>query len=51
MLHKPGITSPIIGATKLYQFEEAVKALDIQLSAEEIQALEAPYQPHSVLGM
>jgi 1-deoxyxylulose-5-phosphate synthase len=51
MLHKPGISSPIIGASKMYQLEEAAAAVDIQLSAEEIGMLEAPYQPHPVLGI
>lgn len=50
MLHKPGITSPIIGASKMYQLEEAISALDVQLSADEIKNLEEPYQPHPVLG-
>ncbi len=50
MLAKPGITAPIIGASKMFQLEEAVAALDIQLSAEEMAALEEPYQPHAVLG-
>lgn len=50
LLHKPGITAPIIGASKMYQLEEAVAALDISLSSEEIAELEAPYQPHPVLG-
>ena len=50
MLHKPGITAPIIGASKMYQFDEAIAALDIKLSADEMAALEAPYQPHPVLG-
>lgn len=50
MLHKPGITSPIIGASKMYQLEEAVAALDIRLSAEDMAYLEASYQPHPILG-
>lgn len=50
MLHKPGITSPIIGASKLYQLDEAVAALDIALTAEEIASLEESYVPHAVLG-
>jgi aryl-alcohol dehydrogenase-like predicted oxidoreductase len=50
MLHKPWITAPIIGATKMAHLEQAVGALDIQLSPEEIAFLEEPYQPHSVLG-
>ncbi len=50
MLHKPGITAPIIGASKMYQLDEAIAACDIKLDAEEIKALEAPYKPHPVLG-
>ena len=50
MLSKPGITAPIIGATKLHHLEDAVAALSIQLSAEEIHRLEELYQPHPVLG-
>lgn len=50
MLHKPGISAPIIGASKMYQLEEAVAALDIQLSSEEMTSLEEAYQPHPVLG-
>ena len=50
MLHKPGITAPIIGASKMYQLDEAIAALDIKLSADEMAALEVPYQPHPVLG-
>ena len=51
MLHKPGITSPIIGATKPHHLQEAVKALEVQLSEVEIQYLEEPYRPHQVLGI
>jgi aryl-alcohol dehydrogenase-like predicted oxidoreductase len=50
MLHKPGITAPIVGASKMYQLDEAIAALDIKLDAEEIKTLEAPYKPHPVLG-
>ncbi len=50
LLHKPGVAAPIIGASKLRHLEEAVAAIDIKLSAEEMDALEAPYQPHPVLG-
>jgi aryl-alcohol dehydrogenase-like predicted oxidoreductase len=51
MLHKPAITSPIIGVTKPHHLEEAAKALDVHLSDDEIKYLEEPYQPHAVLGM
>jgi 1-deoxyxylulose-5-phosphate synthase len=50
MLHKPGISAPIIGASKMAHLEEAVAALDIQLSTEELASLEEAYQPHPVLG-
>jgi aryl-alcohol dehydrogenase-like predicted oxidoreductase len=50
LLQKPGITAPIIGATKLGQLDDAVAALALKLSAEEIAALEAPYVPHAVVG-
>jgi aryl-alcohol dehydrogenase (NADP+) len=50
LLHKPGITAPIIGASKMFQLEEAVAAIEIHLSEEEIRSLEEPYQPHPVLG-
>lgn len=50
MLHKPGITAPIIGCTKIKHLEEAAAAIDIALTDEEITSLEAPYWPHPVLG-
>lgn len=48
LLHKPGVTSPIIGATKAYQVEEALSALSIQISAEDMAYLEALYQPKTI---
>ena len=50
MLSKPGITAPIVGCTSVKHVEEAVSALDIMLSPEEIAALEAPYIPHIKTG-
>lgn len=50
MLHKPGITSPIIGATKMHHLEDAIAACDIKLSADDIRLLEEPYRPHPILG-
>ena len=50
LLSRPAVAAPIVGATKLEHMDTAVKALDIQLSAEEIVALESPYQPHGVRG-
>ena len=50
LLAKPVVTAPIIGATKLDHLRSAVAAVDLELSHEEIRALEAPYQPHAVRG-
>ena len=50
LLHKPGVTSPIIGASKIEHLKDAVEALDLVLSQEEIKLLEEPYQPHPILG-
>ncbi|HEX3717262.1 MAG TPA: aldo/keto reductase [Verrucomicrobiae bacterium] len=46
LLHKSAITSPIVGATKPHHLEDAVAALSVKLSDEEIRRLEEPYQPH-----
>lgn len=51
MLSKPWVTAPIIGATKLSHLEDAIAAVEITLSPEEIERLEAPYRPHAVKGM
>lgn len=50
LLHRPGITAPIIGASKMSHLEDAVTAVSIKLSTEEMQLLEEPYRPHPVLG-
>lgn len=50
VLHKKGVTSPIIGATKPGHLLDAVAALNLTLSEEEIQQLEAPYVPHWAVG-
>jgi aryl-alcohol dehydrogenase (NADP+) len=50
ILAQPGVTAPIIGASKMPHLEEALAALDFQLDAEEMRLLEEPYQPHPVLG-
>jgi len=50
ILSRPGLTAPIIGASKPYQLEDAFAALSIQLTSEEIAKLEEPYEPHPVLG-
>ena len=50
LLHRPGITAPIIGVSRMPQLEESVAAVEIQLTQEEISSLEEPYKPHPVLG-
>ena len=50
MLHKPAIHSPIIGATKMYQLEEAIDAVDIELTEDDMMSLEELYQPKPILG-
>ncbi len=50
LLHQPGVTAPIIGASQMPQLEEAVAALSLPLSAEECRFLEERYVPHAVLG-
>ena len=50
LLHKPGITAPIVGATKLEHLDDALGSLEVKLSSEEIAALEEPYAPHPVVG-
>jgi 1-deoxyxylulose-5-phosphate synthase len=50
MLNKPGVTSPIIGASKMYQLDEALAVVDMKLSPDVIEKLEAHYQPKRVSG-
>jgi len=50
LLAKPGVTAPIVGASKPQHLEDAIDALAIRLEADEVALLEAPYQPHATLG-
>lgn len=50
MLHKPYITAPIIGATKLYQLDDALAALEIKLTSEDISYIEELYKPRGIAG-
>jgi 1-deoxyxylulose-5-phosphate synthase len=50
LLSRPGVTAPIVGASHVWQLEEAIKALDVTLKPDECAALEVPYRPHPVLG-
>lgn len=50
VLQQPGISAPIVGATRLDQLDDAVAALAVKLSADDIAELQAPYVPHAVVG-
>lgn len=50
LLQKPGVTAPIVGATKLSHLDDAVAAVAVRLDADEVHALEAAYVPHPVAG-
>jgi aryl-alcohol dehydrogenase-like predicted oxidoreductase len=50
VLHRPGISAPIVGASKLRHLDEAIAAAEIKLRAEEIAYLSEPYQPKPVIG-
>jgi 1-deoxyxylulose-5-phosphate synthase len=50
LLSRPAVAAPIIGATKLHHLDDALAALAVDLSVEEVKQLEAPYRPHPVRG-
>jgi aryl-alcohol dehydrogenase (NADP+) len=50
VLAQPGITAPIIGASKPHHLDDALSALSLKLEADELKSLAEPYQPHPVLG-
>jgi aryl-alcohol dehydrogenase-like predicted oxidoreductase len=50
LLSRPGVTAPIVGASKPHHLQDAVAALSLRLTSEEIASLEEPYTPHPVLG-
>ena len=50
VMAKPGVNSPIIGASKMYQLDDALGALHLKLTEDEMRRLEEPYEPHPVLG-
>ena len=50
ILSKPAVSAPIIGASKAYQLEDALNALQLKLTPDEIKRLEEPYEPHPILG-
>ena len=50
LMAQPGVTAPIIGASKASHLDDAVKALDLKLDADELRALAEPYRPHPIQG-
>ena len=50
VLRTPGVAAPIVGATRLQHLDDAVAALALELSPDDVAALEAPYVPHAVAG-
>jgi len=50
LMHRPGVTAPIVGATRLGHVEDALAAEQLELSEDEMRRLEEPYVPHPVLG-
>jgi aryl-alcohol dehydrogenase-like predicted oxidoreductase len=50
LLSRPAVTSPIVGATKLHHLTDAVAAVELELSADEVAELEAGYRPHAISG-
>jgi aryl-alcohol dehydrogenase-like predicted oxidoreductase len=51
ILAKPGITAPIVSATRIEQLDQLVEGMSVTLSPEEIASLEEPYVPHKVIGI
>lgn len=50
LLHQPGVSAPIVGATRLSHLDAAIAAVELRLADAELAALAAPYQPHAVRG-
>jgi aryl-alcohol dehydrogenase-like predicted oxidoreductase len=50
LLHRPGVTAPIVGATKLEHLDDALAAAELTLEADEVAQLEEPYVPHAIAG-
>jgi aryl-alcohol dehydrogenase (NADP+) len=50
ILQAPGVTAPIVGATKTEHLKQIIASVEIKLSREEIEELERPYRPHPILG-
>lgn len=50
LLQRPGVAAPIVGASRIEHLESAVRALEVRLSDEDVQAVEQPYEPHPVRG-
>ncbi len=50
LLSKPGIAAPIVGASRQEQLDDLLGAVDLTLTPEQVEKLEAPYKPHPIVG-
>jgi aryl-alcohol dehydrogenase (NADP+) len=50
LLQRPGVTAPIVGASKPHHLDDAIAATTLKLNADEVKSLEEPYRPHPILG-
>ena len=50
LLHQPGVTAPIVGASKAHHLDDALASLALKLDAGELKLLAEPYRPHPILG-
>jgi 1-deoxyxylulose-5-phosphate synthase len=50
ILAQPGVTAPIVGASKMQHLDDAIAAMELKLDGNELRSLAEPYRPHSVLG-
>jgi aryl-alcohol dehydrogenase-like predicted oxidoreductase len=50
MLSKPGLTAPIVGASKPEHLDQAIDAVSIRLTPDQVKLLEEPYRPHRIMG-
>ena len=50
LMQKPLVAAPVVGVTKISHLEDAVKAVDVKLTGEEVAYLEEPYVPHAIVG-
>jgi aryl-alcohol dehydrogenase (NADP+) len=50
LMHQPGVTAPLVGASRPHHVDDACKAVELKLDADEIKSMTEPYKPHPVIG-